>query len=71
MERAALSSSVSFPLLPLYAAIVALAARGAGRRYGPAVGVLLISVAIARSAVAILLALRATTAEPGFRRAPG
>jgi 4-amino-4-deoxy-L-arabinose transferase-like glycosyltransferase len=46
-----------FPLLPLYAAIVALAARGAGRRYGPAVGVLLISVAIAHSAVAILLAL--------------
>ena len=45
------------PLLPLYAAIVALAARGAGRRYGPAVGVLLISVAIAHSAVAILLAL--------------
>ena len=27
-----------FPLLALYAAIMALAARGVGRRYGPAVG---------------------------------
>jgi 4-amino-4-deoxy-L-arabinose transferase-like glycosyltransferase len=46
-----------FPLLPLYAAVVALAARAAGRRYGPALGVLLISVAIAHTAVAMLLAL--------------
>ena len=46
-----------FPLLALYAAIVALAARGAGRRYGPAVGVLLVSFAIAHGAVAMLLTL--------------
>ena len=31
-----------FPLLALYAAIVALAARGAGRRWGPAVGAFLV-----------------------------
>lgn len=45
------------PLLPLYAAIIALAARGASRRYGPALGVLIVSVAIAHSAVAMLLTL--------------
>ncbi len=38
-----------FPLLALYGALVALAARGAGRRYGPAVGVLLVSIAIAHT----------------------
>jgi 4-amino-4-deoxy-L-arabinose transferase-like glycosyltransferase len=43
------------PLLALYAAIVALAARGAGRRYGPAVGVLIVSVAIAHSLLAMLV----------------
>jgi uncharacterized membrane protein len=46
-----------FPLLALYGALVALAARGAGRRYGPAVGVLLVSIAIAHSVVAMLLTL--------------
>jgi hypothetical protein len=46
-----------FPLLPLYAAIVALAARGAGRRYGPAVGVLLVTLAIAHTALGILVTL--------------
>ena len=45
------------PLLALYGALVALAARGAGRRYGPAVGVLLVSIAIAHSAAAMLLTL--------------
>ena len=45
------------PLLPLYGAIVALAARGAGRRWGPAMGVLLVSIAIAQSTVAILITL--------------
>jgi hypothetical protein len=45
------------PLLALYGAIVALAARGAGRRWGPPVGVLLVSVAIAHTAVAMLLSL--------------
>jgi Predicted membrane protein (DUF2142) len=45
------------PLLALYGAIVALAARGAGRRWGPSVGVLLVSVAIAHTAVAMLLTL--------------
>ena len=43
------------PLLALYAAIIALAARGAGRRYGPAAGVLIVSVAIAHSLLAMLL----------------
>jgi 4-amino-4-deoxy-L-arabinose transferase-like glycosyltransferase len=43
------------PLLALYAAVIALAARGAGRRYGPAVGVLIVSVAIAHSLLAMLL----------------
>jgi len=46
-----------FPLLALYGALVALAARGAGRRYGPAVGVLLVSIAITHTAAAMLLTL--------------
>jgi 4-amino-4-deoxy-L-arabinose transferase-like glycosyltransferase len=46
-----------FPLLALYGAIIALGARGAGRRYGPAVGLVLVSLAIAQSAVAMLLTL--------------
>jgi 4-amino-4-deoxy-L-arabinose transferase-like glycosyltransferase len=45
------------PLVGLYAAIISLAARGAGRRYGPAVGVVIVSVAIAHSLVAMLLTL--------------
>jgi 4-amino-4-deoxy-L-arabinose transferase-like glycosyltransferase len=45
------------PLLPLYAAIVALAVRGAGRRWGQPVGVLLVAIAIAHTAVAFLLTL--------------
>ncbi len=46
-----------FPLLALYAAIVALAARGAGRRYGPAAGVLLVTLAIAHTALAMAVTL--------------
>jgi 4-amino-4-deoxy-L-arabinose transferase-like glycosyltransferase len=46
-----------FPLLALYGAIVAVAARGAGRRFGPAVGFVLVSLAIAHSIVAMLLTL--------------
>ena len=45
------------PLLALYGAIVALAARGAGRRWGPAAGVVLVSIAVAHSAVAMLITL--------------
>jgi 4-amino-4-deoxy-L-arabinose transferase-like glycosyltransferase len=46
-----------FPLLALYGALIAIAARGAGRRYGPAVGVLLVCIAIAHTAAAMLLTL--------------
>jgi 4-amino-4-deoxy-L-arabinose transferase-like glycosyltransferase len=45
-----------FPLLTLYGAGIALAARGAGR-YGPAVGAFLVCLAIAHTAVAMLLTL--------------
>lgn len=46
-----------FPLLALYGALIALAARGAGKRYGPVVGVLLICIAIAHTVGAMLLTL--------------
>ena len=46
-----------FPLMALYGALIAIAARGAGRRYGPAVGVLLVCIAVAHSAAAMLLTL--------------
>ncbi len=46
-----------FPLMALYGALIAIAARGAGKRYGPAVGVVLVSLAIAHSAAAMLLTL--------------
>ena len=46
-----------FPLLALYGALIALVARGAGKRYGPAVGVLLVSIAIAHTAASMLLVL--------------
>lgn len=45
------------PLLPLYGAIVAVAARGAGRRWGPAVAVVLISLAVAHSLLAFLVTI--------------
>jgi 4-amino-4-deoxy-L-arabinose transferase-like glycosyltransferase len=46
-----------FPLMALYGALIAIAARGAGRRYGPAAGVVLVCVAVAHSAAAMLLTL--------------
>jgi 4-amino-4-deoxy-L-arabinose transferase-like glycosyltransferase len=46
-----------FPLMALYGALIAIAARGAGRRYGPAVGVLLVCLAVAHSAAAMLLTI--------------
>jgi 4-amino-4-deoxy-L-arabinose transferase-like glycosyltransferase len=46
-----------FPLLALYGGLIAIAARGAGRRYGPAVGVLLVCIAVAHTAAAMLLTL--------------
>jgi 4-amino-4-deoxy-L-arabinose transferase-like glycosyltransferase len=45
------------PLLPLYGALLALAARGAGRRFGPAVGVLIVALAVAHGLFAQLLTL--------------
>ena len=45
------------PLLALYGGIIALAARGAGRRYGPALGVLIVSVAILHSLAAMLVTM--------------
>jgi 4-amino-4-deoxy-L-arabinose transferase-like glycosyltransferase len=44
-----------FPLLALYGALVAFAARGAGRRFGPAVGVFLVCLAVLHTAAAMLL----------------
>ena len=46
-----------FPLLALYGGLIAIAARGAGKRYGPAVGVLLVCLAVAHTAAALLLTL--------------
>ena len=46
-----------FPLMALYGALVAIAARGAGKRWGPAAGVLLVSLAIAHTAAAMILTL--------------
>lgn len=45
------------PLLPLYAAVVALAARGAGARLGPAVGAALVTATVAHGLFAQLLTL--------------
>lgn len=46
-----------FPLMALYGALIAIAARGAGKRYGPAVGVLFVCLAVAHSAAAMLLTI--------------
>jgi 4-amino-4-deoxy-L-arabinose transferase-like glycosyltransferase len=43
------------PLLPLYGALIALAARGAGRRWGPVAGAVLVVLAMAHSLFAELL----------------
>jgi len=45
------------PLLPLYGALVALAARGAGRRWGPAVGGVLVVLAMTHGLFAQLLTI--------------
>jgi len=45
------------PLMALYGALVAIAARGAGKRYGPAAGVFLVCLAVAHSVAAMLLTL--------------
>ena len=46
-----------FPLLPLYGAFVAVAARGAGRRWGPAVGAFLVVLAMGHSLFAQLITI--------------
>jgi 4-amino-4-deoxy-L-arabinose transferase-like glycosyltransferase len=46
-----------FPLMALYGALIAIAARGAGKRFGPATGVFLVCVAVAHSAAAMLLTI--------------
>ena len=46
-----------FPLLALYGALIAIAARGAGKRYGPAAGVLLVCLAATHTAASMLLTL--------------
>ena len=43
------------PLLPLFAAVLALAARGAGRRWGPAVGALIVALFLAHDVFSQLL----------------
>ena len=45
------------PLLPLYAAIVALAVRGAGRRAAPVVGTVIVMLALAHTLFAQLLTI--------------
>jgi Predicted membrane protein (DUF2142) len=44
-----------FPLAGLYAALIALAARGAGRRWGPAVGATLVVLACGHALLSVLL----------------
>lgn len=46
-----------FPLLALYGGLIALAARGAGRRWGPAAGVVLVVLAMGHSLFGMLLSL--------------
>jgi hypothetical protein len=46
-----------FALLPLWAAVVAVAARGAGRRFGPTVGAAVVMVVVALSVCAQLATL--------------
>jgi 4-amino-4-deoxy-L-arabinose transferase-like glycosyltransferase len=45
------------PLLPLYAALVALAARGVGRRWGPAVGAFMVVLFMGHSLFAMFLSI--------------
>lgn len=46
-----------FPLLALYGALIVIAARGVGKRYGPAAGVVLVCIAVAHTAASMLLTL--------------
>lgn len=46
-----------FPLLALYGGLVAVAARGAGRHWGPALGAFLVVLAVGHSLFAILLTI--------------
>lgn len=46
-----------FPLLPLYGALVAVAARGAGRRWGPALGAFLVVLSMSHSLSSQLLSI--------------
>jgi 4-amino-4-deoxy-L-arabinose transferase-like glycosyltransferase len=52
------------PMLGLYAAVIALAARGAGKRWGPALGALLVVLAIGHNLSAQLLSLDRYYAAP-------
>jgi hypothetical protein len=45
------------PLLGIYGGLIAIAARGAGSRWGPVAGVLIVSLALAQSVVAMLVTL--------------
>jgi hypothetical protein len=45
------------PMLPLFAAVLALAARGAGRRWGPVVGVTLVALVLAHDLFSGLLVI--------------
>ncbi len=47
-----------FPLLPLYAALFALAVRGAGRRFGPPLAVVLAFVIVGQEVFSLLLTLQ-------------
>jgi hypothetical protein len=44
-------------VLALYGALIVIAARGAGKRYGPALGVLVVCISVAHTAAAMLLTL--------------
>jgi len=46
-----------FPLLPLYGALVALAVKGAGRRWGPALGAFLVVLAMGHSLFSQLITI--------------
>lgn len=45
------------PLLPLYATLIALAARAGGRRFGPTIGVAVVALAIGHGLFSQLLTI--------------
>ena len=45
------------PLLAFYGGLIAIAARGGGKRWGPVIGVLIVSIALAQSVLAMLITL--------------